>query len=88
MRKPQAWLLMVALLLGAILGGLLGEIIGSFLPDGAAKTLFSRSVEIGFDSTTLKLFTITFTIGLLIKLNFVSLLMVVLVLVYFRWWYL
>ncbi len=88
MRKPQAWLLIVALLLGAILGGLLGEIIGSFLPEGAAKTLFSRSVEIGFDSTTLNLFTITFTIGLLIKLNFVSLLMVVLVLVYFRWWYL
>ena len=87
MRKPQAWLLMVALLLGAILGGLLGEIIGSFLPDGAAKTLFSRSVEIGFDSTTLHLFTITFTLGLLIKLNFVSLLMVVLVLIYFRWWY-
>jgi len=88
MRKPLAWLLTVALLLGAILGGLLGEIIGSFLPDGAAKTLFSRSVEVGFDSTTLHFFTITFTIGLLLKLNFVSLLMVILVLIYFRWWYL
>lgn len=88
MRKPQAWLLTVALLLGAILGGLLGEIIGSFLQDGAAKTLFSRSVEIGFEPTTLHLYAITFTIGLLVTLNFVSLLMVVLVLVYFRWWYL
>jgi hypothetical protein len=55
---------------------------------GPPRPFFSRSVEIGFDSTTLNLFTITFTIGLLIKLNFVSLLMVVLVLVYFRWWYL
>lgn len=88
MRKPQAWLLAITLILAAILGGLLGEIIGIFLPDGAAKTLFTQSLDIGFDPFTLHLYAITFTIGFLVKLNFVSFLMVVLAIVYFRWWYL
>jgi hypothetical protein len=88
MRKPQAWLLAITLILAAILGGLLGEIIGIFLPDGAAKTLFTQSLDIGFDPVTLHLYAITFTIGFLVKLNFVSFLMVVLAIVYFRWWYL
>jgi len=88
MRKPQAWVLIVALVLGAILGGLLGGIIGSFLPDGAAKTLFMRSLDIGFEPTTFHLYALTFTLGFMIKLNFVSLLMVILAIIYFRWWYL
>ncbi len=88
MRKPQAWALIVALVLGAILGGLLGEIVGSFLPEGAAKTLFVRSLDVGFEPTTLHLYALTFTIGFMVKLNFVSLLMVILVVIYFRWWYL
>ncbi len=88
MRKPQAWLLAITLILAAILGGLLGEIIGTFLPDGAAKTLFTQSLDIGFDPVTLHLYALTFTIGFMVKLNFVSFLMVILAIIYFRWWYL
>ncbi len=37
---------------------------------------------------TIDLFGITLTFGLLIKINFVSVLFVLLVFVYFRWWFL
>ena len=37
---------------------------------------------------TINLFSITLTFGLLIKINFVSVLFVLLVFVYFRWWFL
>ncbi len=77
-----------SLLLAAIVGGLVGDIIGQFLPDGAAKVLFSRAFEIGWDTTTLDLWALTVSFGLHIKINFVSVLTMILVIVYFKWWYL
>lgn len=79
---------LVALLLAAVIGGLFGDIIGTYLPDGAAKTLFTKSIQIGFSPTQVEFFAISFTIGLMFKINFVSALFVILVVVYFRWWYL
>jgi hypothetical protein len=80
--------LIIALVLGAVVGGLVGEIIGSFLPEGAVKTLFEKSIDIGFKPTTVELYAISFTIGLLVKINFVSILFIILVVIYFRWWFL
>jgi hypothetical protein len=79
---------LVALLLAAVIGGLFGDIIGTYLPDGAAKTLFTKSIEVGFSPTQVQFYAISFTIGLMFKINFVSALFVILVVVYFRWWYL
>lgn len=79
---------LVALLLAAVIGGLFGDIIGTYLPDGAAKTLFTKSIQIGFSPTQVEFFAVSFTIGLMFKINFVSALFVILVVVYFRWWYL
>lgn len=79
---------LVALLLAAVIGGLLGDIIGNYLPDGAAKTLFTKSIQIGFSPTQVDFYSISFTVGLMFKINFMSALFVILVVVYFRWWYL
>jgi hypothetical protein len=79
--------IIVALLLGAIVGGFLGDLIGSVLPPGAAKTLFSKSVQIGFETTRVELYSISFTVGIMFKINFMSVLTVLLVIIYFRWWY-
>lgn len=87
MKQRELTFIIVALLLGAILGGFVGELIGSFLPPGAAKTLFSRSVKIGFETTRVELYAISFTIGIMFKINFMSVLGVLLVIIYFRWWY-
>ena len=87
MKGRELTFISVALLLGAILGGFVGELIGSFLPEGAAKTLFTKSVNVGFETTRVQLYSLSFTIGMMFKINFMSVLIVLLVIIYFRWWY-
>jgi len=88
MKSREVMFIMVALILGAVIGGLLGEIIATYLPDGAAKTLFSKSIEIGFQTLKVDFYAISFTVGLMLKINLLSALAVILVMIYFRWWYL
>jgi len=78
----------VALILAAVIGGLIGDIVGSFLLEGAVKTLFEKSIDIGLKPFTWELYAISLTFGLMIKINFVSILMIILVIAYFRWWHL
>lgn len=88
MRRSELVYVIIGVLVAGVVGGLIGEIIGSFLPEGAAKVLFMKSVLVGFDATTLQFYTLTLTLGLLFKFNFVSVLLMLFVLAYFRWWYL
>lgn len=88
MKKREVVFIVTALILGAVMGGLIGDIIGTFLPPGGAKTLFSKSIQIGMDTTRIDFYAISFTFGLMVKINFLSVLTVILVIVYFRWWYL
>ncbi|MFQ5500070.1 MAG: DUF4321 domain-containing protein [Candidatus Zixiibacteriota bacterium] len=88
MKRRELTFIIVALVLGAVLGGLLGEIIGMYLPESGAKTLLSKSVQIGFSPSQLDLYSVSLTVGFMFKLNFMSILVVLLVIVYFRWWYL
>jgi hypothetical protein len=87
LKARELTFIVVALLLGAVIGGFIGDLIGSMLPDGAAKTLFSKSIQIGFETARVELYSISFTIGLMFKINFMSVLTVLLVIAYFRWWY-
>ena len=88
MKGREVTFLLVSLVLAAVVGGLIGDIIGSFLPEGAVKTLFEKSISIGFRPLTVELYALSFTIGLMIKINFVSILFLIVVLLYFRWWFL
>jgi len=88
LKRRELTFLITALILGAVLGGLVGDIIGTFLPPGAAKTVFTKSVEIGFSPAQVDIYAVSFTLGLKFKINFMSVLVVLLVIVYFRWWYL
>ncbi len=87
MKRRELTFIIVALVLGAVLGGLVGDIIGTFLPAGAAKTVFTKSIEIGFDTVKVDFYALSFTFGLKLKINFMSMLVVLLVIIYFRWWY-
>lgn len=87
MKSRELTFIIVGLVLGAVMGGLIGDIIGTFLPAGAAKTVFTKSIEIGFDTVKVNFYAISFTFGLKFKINFMSILVVLLVIIYFRWWY-
>jgi hypothetical protein len=88
LKTPEITSIVITLLLAAVIGGLIGDLIGTFIPEGAVRTLFQKYLPIGFDAISVDFFSISFTFGLWLKINFVSVLMVILVLVYFRWWYL
>lgn len=88
MRSSRVSFMVVALVLAAVVGGLIGDIVGSFLPEGAVKTLFEESYQIGLETFTVKLYAISFTFGLMFEINFVSILMIILVIAYFKWWHL
>jgi hypothetical protein len=87
-RRSELLYIVIGVLIAGVVGGLVGEIIGSFLPEGAARVLFLKSVQVGFQPGTLEFYAITVTFGLVFKFNFVSVLMMIFVLAYFRWWYL
>ena len=88
MKRRELTFLITALILGAVLGGLVGDVVGTFLPPGAAKTVFTKSVEVGIGPTQVDFYSISFTFGLKLRINFMSVLVVLLVIIYFRWWYL
>jgi hypothetical protein len=87
-KRRELTFLITTLILAAVLGGLVGDVIGTFLPPGAAKTVFTKSIEIGISPTHVDFYAISFTFGLTFKINFMSVLFVLLVIIYFRWWYL
>lgn len=98
MNSRELTFIIISLLLATVFGGFLGQLIGDYLPDGAVKTLFQQNLEIGIgkkgvsvneiqEPVTINLYSISFAFGLLIRINFVSVLMVILVIIYFKWWY-
>ncbi|MEA3297287.1 MAG: DUF4321 domain-containing protein [candidate division Zixibacteria bacterium] len=88
MKTRELTFIITALILGAVIGGLIGDIIATFLPSGAAKIVFSKSISIGFDTVKIDFYAISLTFGLMLKINFMSVLVILLVIIYFRWWYL
>jgi hypothetical protein len=98
-RDREISFLVFALVMAAIVGGFLGQLIGDYLPDGAVKTLFTKSLDIGIgqrgvtvdniqEPLYINLYSVSFAFGLLIKINFLSIFMIILVIIYFKWWYL
>jgi hypothetical protein len=87
LRRSEIVFLVVGMVLAAVIGGLIGEIVSTFLPEGAVKTLFEKSIEIGFKTIELHFYAISLFFGIMFRVNFVSLLLIILVIIYFRWWY-
>lgn len=89
MKTREVTFILVGLILGAVIGGLLGDIVAGFLPEGSAvKEVFGKSIDIGIETFQIDFYAISFTFGLMLKINFMSVLVLLLVIIYFRWWYL
>lgn len=87
MKRRDVTFLIISLLLAGIVGGLVGDIVGNYLPEGAVKTLFQKNIPIGFDTGTIEFYVLSFSFGIKVVINFMSMLFMILVLIYFRWWY-
>jgi len=87
LKKREIAFLLFAIFTASIFGAVIGDVISDALPEGGAKTLFGRHIQVGFDATKVDLYALSFTVGFLVRINFMSVLLVVFVLVYFRWWY-
>ncbi|HEQ97959.1 MAG TPA: DUF4321 domain-containing protein [candidate division Zixibacteria bacterium] len=87
MTRRDLFLLVFSLILAGVVGGLIGDIVGHYLPDGALKTLFQKNIPLGFDAASVNFYVISLTFGFKVAINFMSVLFMILVLIYFRWWY-
>ena len=87
MKKREITFLIVSIIIATVFGALMGDIISGFLPEGTAKMLFGKHIQIGFDATKVDFYALSFTVGIMFRINFMSILLVTVVLIYFRWWY-
>ncbi len=73
--------------LGVILGGVAGEVIGMLLPEGnVIRELFVSGKEFQVGPVYCNLIVLTFTLGVSLKVNLVSVLGIILVAFLLRWY--
>ena len=86
-RRRSAIRLGWTLLLGSFLGGLFTKLSVTFLPDSAARTFLTTSVNMSFGPLSLDLVALAFTVGpVAINLNVLTLVGVFLVALIARSW--
>ena len=78
--------LVLAVIVGILIGGLVGELLAYFLPTSVVRTFFMKSIDFGIDPVVVNLVIIKLTFGIMFKFNFISLILVVLTVYYFKWW--
>jgi hypothetical protein len=79
--------LLVVVLIGLILGALLSELAVRFMPDSSARTFFTTSVNAAFGPLVIDLVAVGLTVGpLVIRLDFLSVLGVLVVALAARTW--
>jgi hypothetical protein len=59
----------IIIVIGALLGTMVGELLGAYLPDGAVKNFFLKSIRFGLEPAALDLQILTLTFGLILKIN-------------------
>ena len=79
--------LLVVVLIGLLLGALLSELAIRFMPASSARTFFTTSVAAAFGPLVIDLVAVGFTLGpLVIRLDFLSVLGVLVVALAARTW--
>jgi hypothetical protein len=66
----------MAILLGGLIGDVIGEILRVLIPGGAVRDLLLNKVTFGFDTFTLHLVVIQFSLGLMISFNLLAVIFV------------
>ena len=80
------WTFVVALVVGMISGALVSELLRMILPTGVVRDFLTYKINFGFETITLNLALMKISFGLRFDFTVVSLLFVVAVVYYFKWW--
>lgn len=82
-RAGKLWILVLFLLCGVLVGGILGELLGSAIPG----ELFAKSLRIGTIAgpITLNLLVLDLTLGMVLHINFGTVLGIVLGILLYKW---
>jgi hypothetical protein len=65
---------LIIVVIGALLGTMVGELLGAYLPEGAVKNFFLKSIQFGLEPTAIELHILTLTFGLILKINVLTVL--------------
>lgn len=65
---------LIIVIIGALLGTMVGELLGAYLPEGGVKNFFLKSITFGLEPATVNLHILTFTFGLILKINVLTVL--------------
>lgn len=87
MRSRSVGFLALTFFLGILVGSVVGQALGLFVSEGSvAHDLFVRTYSpIGFAPTTLHLVVVDFTMGIVVKVNLMSVIGIFLVAQLLRW---
>lgn len=77
---------MLAVVVGLIAGALISELLQLILPTGVVRDFLTRSFNFGFSPSELNLGVVRLTFGINLSFTIVSLLVIVGVVYYFKWW--
>ncbi len=77
---------MAALAVGIVSGALVSELLKMILPTGVVKDFLTKEVAFGFKPITIDLAALKITFGLSLSFTVISLLFVLAVVYYFKWW--
>lgn len=83
--KRRYALIFLIILLGAIVGSAFGRLVGWVVPEGPVKTFFFKTVALGFNPFTIDLSVIQLTLGLMLRINILSIVGVMIMAYILKW---
>ncbi len=85
LRKKSLKAIVLTVLLGIAVGTVVGEVLAIVLPDGIPKDVLIQSAHFELQPFTLNLMVLTLTFGISLKLNFISVLGILVMVQLLKW---
>lgn len=83
--KRRYALIFLIILLGAIVGSAFGRLVGWVVPVGPVKTFFFKTIPLGFRPFTIDLAVMQLTLGLMLRINVLSIVGVIVMAYILKW---
>ena len=85
--RRKTGIIVLVVVLGALVGSAFGTLLGRVLPTSPVKSFFLYSVDVGFRPIHIDIAVLTFDLGIMLRLNIISVVGVLLTAYILRWFY-